>query len=485
MKKILLTLLAFLIISTPCFATHYDVMGTGDSIWYGYTPGTVDQPMITLMTYLTPTYTSHINKAVPGEPLSYTLSNIQSWLTSYTPYRVYNQAGADYGQETSELNSLLSYMTTAGATLRLVQYTPYPPSGAYIEDWNAKQEEWAYLNNIPLAPDWLELSDMTKDMYLSTSYGGITGTNCTYIHPNTAGDVVMGYLANDSNALVPTRSRDWGNALYPAMGHESLSWWLLYGTASIVGGTNDSVTGHLNGGVLTLNNGDYAVSNVVPFQANSNLVSITVTATQGTPVIKYRYKTTPFARSIGHQNCVAYNSDAYTTYTSPITLTAGTVYYFEIEIANASATQLQASLVGLNWNYTNTVINGVCGSANGQTFSSTPTTNLVSAGTASDVTLSGSTYSWSAIGSGGGSTASCSATYQAVINGLCGSSSGGFFSGAPTSNMCATGTETAFTLTGYTWSWSCAGSGGGTTDNSCTATYQPTAPAVNSGMFRG
>jgi len=54
------------------------------------------------------------------------------------------------------------------------------------------------------------------------------------------------------------------------------------------------------------------------------------------------------------------------------------------------------------------VINGVCGSSNGQTFATAPTTNLCSAGTATAVSGSGP-WTWSCIGSSGGSTASCSA----------------------------------------------------------------------------
>jgi prepilin-type N-terminal cleavage/methylation domain-containing protein len=53
-------------------------------------------------------------------------------------------------------------------------------------------------------------------------------------------------------------------------------------------------------------------------------------------------------------------------------------------------------------------VNGACGSANGQSFESAPSTNLCSAGTASSVTGSGP-WTWTCVGSNGGSTASCSA----------------------------------------------------------------------------
>ena len=68
-----------------------------------------------------------------------------------------------------------------------------------------------------------------------------------------------------------------------------------------------------------------------------------------------------------------------------------------------------------------------------------------------------------------------------VVNGACGSADGGTFSSTPTTNLCTTGTTTEVTLESTTYSWDCEGSGGGTTDN-CTATYEApadtTAPAV-------
>jgi|GEM_PF-3010611 hypothetical protein len=53
--------------------------------------------------------------------------------------------------------------------------------------------------------------------------------------------------------------------------------------------------------------------------------------------------------------------------------------------------------------------NGKCGSANGGTFSSAPTTNLCNSNNASEVILVGSTWKWSCSGISGGTTASCSA----------------------------------------------------------------------------
>jgi len=57
--------------------------------------------------------------------------------------------------------------------------------------------------------------------------------------------------------------------------------------------------------------------------------------------------------------------------------------------------------------------NGSCGTADGVTVSSPPTTNLCTAGTAGTVTLSGSNYIWDCTGSNGGTTDNCSAPYEA------------------------------------------------------------------------
>ncbi|MGB0066123.1 MAG: LamG domain-containing protein, partial [Terracidiphilus sp.] len=55
-------------------------------------------------------------------------------------------------------------------------------------------------------------------------------------------------------------------------------------------------------------------------------------------------------------------------------------------------------------------VNGVCGSANGQTVATPPTTNLCSAGTASSLLNNAGTVSWTCNGESTGTNASCSAT---------------------------------------------------------------------------
>jgi parallel beta-helix repeat protein len=121
-------------------------------------------------------------------------------------------------------------------------------------------------------------------------------------------------------------------------------------------------------------------------------------------------------------------------------------------------------------------VNGVCGSSNGATLSTTPT-NLRSTGTASTVSGTGP-WSWSCAGSNGGTNASCSAQLTpqapAPVNGICGTANGTTVASKPTTNLCSTGTSSTVSGTGP-WTWSCAGRNGGATA-SCSAQLTPPTP---------
>ena len=108
------------------------------------------------------------------------------------------------------------------------------------------------------------------------------------------------------------------------------------------------------------------------------------------------------------------------------------------------------------------LVNGECGPASGAQVSSAPSTNLCTTGTASAVSSSGP-WTWSCAGSYGGTTASCSAPLASVaVNGQCGPANGAQASSTPTGNLCTAGTASAVSDSGP-WTWSCAGSNGGTT----------------------
>lgn len=125
-----------------------------------------------------------------------------------------------------------------------------------------------------------------------------------------------------------------------------------------------------------------------------------------------------------------------------------------------------------------TPTNAVCGSAQGQTVASTPTgTAACSQGTlAATPTLTSGQYAWTCNGLAGGQPASCTAFSAApAINGVCGLADGGSFTSAPTINLCTSGTPTAISGTGP-WTWQCIGSGGGTNSRTCQANLSGTTP---------
>jgi hypothetical protein len=61
-----------------------------------------------------------------------------------------------------------------------------------------------------------------------------------------------------------------------------------------------------------------------------------------------------------------------------------------------------------------TPVNGQCGPTNGVTTGTAPTSGLCNQGTASSVNTTSTNFTWSCMGSGGGSTASCSAPMPVV-----------------------------------------------------------------------
>jgi hypothetical protein len=375
--------------------------------------GATNGPMPTLESYSGRTYT---DQGISGTCIATGVSNLPAWLSTYTPSRVYNNYGTnDIGcaapnncgsycpspdslsQWLADYQIILTYVKNAGATLYPMEITPRNGGANETKIRNASLADFSFINNLPMAPRYLEMTDQSNDDNILPAYN----SQGDGLHPGAAGDVVLGYLMYKS--AVPTRSRDWGNSAYPNFGHESWSWWLITntsGNSSIVGGMSDSVTGHLNGGVLTLVNGDYAVSDVVAILPNSNYVSVTLTTAQGTPVIYYRTSTTNFARtSATSSSSVPVNAGAWTTYTGAFTLTAGSVQFIQIKIANASATQLQVSKATLNWNVTPRTTYSITGTISGAVQSGV-TITLTGTSSASTTTASDGTYSFTGLSTG-------------------------------------------------------------------------------------
>jgi 2',3'-cyclic-nucleotide 2'-phosphodiesterase (5'-nucleotidase family) len=84
------------------------------------------------------------------------------------------------------------------------------------------------------------------------------------------------------------------------------------------------------------------------------------------------------------------------------TTSSGTWYIFDVANSTANDFEIFGTVS------TAAPVDGLCGSSDGQTFTSAPSANLCSAGTPSAVSGSGP-WTWSCAGSGGGSTAMCSA----------------------------------------------------------------------------
>ncbi len=93
------------------------------------------------------------------------------------------------------------------------------------------------------------------------------------------------------------------------------------------------------------------------------------------------------------------------------TATGGTWYVFDV--ANTTANDLEISGTV---SVASGVVNGACGSSNGQTVAVAPSINLCTTGTASTVTGTGP-WAWSCASTTGGTTASCAASKTAISTG--------------------------------------------------------------------
>ncbi len=113
-------------------------------------------------------------------------------------------------------------------------------------------------------------------------------------------------------------------------------------------------------------------------------------------------------------------------------------------------------------------INGRCGSSNGGTFDTAPTSGFCSVGSASSINGSGP-WNWTCRGTNGGSTASCSA--KITVAPVCGSTNGQTVDTTPTSGLCSVGKASTVSGSGP-WGWTCT-SGARTTSCSADITVAP------------
>lgn len=114
-----------------------------------------------------------------------------------------------------------------------------------------------------------------------------------------------------------------------------------------------------------------------------------------------------------------------------------------------------------------------CGSANWQTFSNAPTANLCTDWTASTVITNTSSYTWTCKWISSWIWKSCSANRPSSppptpANGSCWTANWQTLTSAPTTNLCGDNSSPAVTDNGTTFTWSCAGTNGGSS-SSCSA----------------
>jgi len=161
-----------------------------------------------------------------------------------------------------------------------------------------------------------------------------------------------------------------------------------------------------------------------------------------------------------------------------------------------SASALTTSTLGWSWtcqgantgtnancsaiNANNTIkVSGSCGASNGQSYITQPSTNLCSSGLAATPLAQGSNWSWSCNGSNGGSNALCSAIKLTVINGVCGDTNNQSLSSQPSTNLCLTGTSTNMVASSSGWAWTCQGANTGTSANCSAKNSTLTSPPIS------
>ncbi|HVY13338.1 MAG TPA: hypothetical protein VHB73_07225, partial [Alphaproteobacteria bacterium] len=103
--------------------------------------------------------------------------------------------------------------------------------------------------------------------------------------------------------------------------------------------------------------------------------------------------------------------------------------------------------------------NGACGSSGSQYLTSAPTSGFCADGsTMSGFTTGPTSWSWTCEGLGGGASEICWAAKKE--DGACGSANGTSITSAPSSGLCTSGTPSGISGSGP-WSWTCAGTNGG------------------------
>jgi hypothetical protein len=239
---------------------------------------------------------------------------------------------------------------------------------------------------------------------------------------------------------------------------ESLSFYIAAASGNLILGIYDATGPNGGPGALKATSASFTPRT----GWNTAKVATSVSLAAGTYWLAYL----PSSSSLGFVKTNASGNCAYYSYqfgalpskfsTSPASCTPATWSFYATLTASSSGTTTSS---GGTTSTGTTAVNGTCGSSNAADLTSKPTANLCSAGTASSVSGSGP-WNWTCAGSDGGTAARCSALLETA--GACGSANGGTVSSTPTTNLCSAGTASTVTGAGP-WLWTCAGSNGGAT----------------------
>jgi hypothetical protein len=152
-------------------------------------------------------------------------------------------------------------------------------------------------------------------------------------------------------------------------------------------------------------------------------------------------------------------------WTVPTNLAAGQ-YVLTVWVANAATNGWAIQWAGDNAANTFSVVaisptNGLVGADKNKDFATLSSTdgNLCAAGGPVNFKATSTGWTWGCAGTDGGTTDN-SGVATLLVNGSCGPSNAHSFSSVPTANLCAAGSASAVSGTGP-WAWSCSGVGGG------------------------
>ena len=411
------------------------------------------------------------------------------------------------------INAAWNGTTTSGDNMEIVNYG----AGPYIIIATANTGE-----NVTWSGD------------CNTASGNGTGTaTCTLSSGIAVNKNITATFAINNYTVIPLVGSGAGHGSISPDTHKTVS----HGSTTTFNVTPDtgytaSVSGTCSGVLVGTTYTTNPVTGNCTVAANFAIKSYTITLT-----VSSGGTIEPVSRTVNHGSAAAFTVTANSGYAASVSGTCG---------GSISGVTYTTGVITGNCAETITFIgNGTCGTANGQTLTAVPATNLCVIGAASAVSGSGP-WTWSCAGVNGGTTTNCTANIQTYtitpivsshgtiepanrtvnhgsattftltaepgytanvsgtcggsINGLayttgaitsnctetitfstCGRSNGQTLTATPTTDLCGLGTASAVIGTGP-WTWTCSGvNGGAPTDCSANIQTYTITPTVSGG----